>query len=145
FGQYRLNLSERLLLGPDGAIELSARSFDILALLLSRPDEVIRKTELLETVWPGLVVEENTPQVHMSALRKALGAGMVMTVHGRGYKFTGPRPAAIWSGKNGENADGRRADDQTHPMLDLKGGRTVPVTGGCLCGAVRYLITGSAI
>ncbi|OBQ90051.1 adenylate cyclase [Mesorhizobium sp. AA23] len=92
FGDYRLKRAERRLLGPNGPVELSARSFDILAMLLDRPDEVIGKTELFDTVWPGLVVEENTLQVHISALRKLLPAEMIATVHGRGYKYAGPRP-----------------------------------------------------
>ena len=94
FGHYRLKRRERQVLGPQGPVDLSARSFEILALLLARPDEVIGKAELFEAVWPGLVVEENTLQVHISALRKALDAGMIMTVHGRGYKYAGPRPEA---------------------------------------------------
>ncbi len=94
FGKYRLKRTDRLLLGPRGPVELSARSFDILAMLLERPDEVIGKTDLFDAVWPGMVVEENTLQVHVSALRKALDSGMIMTVHGRGYKYAGPRPAA---------------------------------------------------
>ncbi|MBI2718129.1 MAG: winged helix-turn-helix domain-containing protein [Rhizobiales bacterium] len=92
FGNYRLKRAERLLLGPKGPVELSARSFDILDMLLDRPDEVIGKTELFDVVWPGLVVEENTLQVHISALRKLLPAGMIVTVHGRGYKYSGPKP-----------------------------------------------------
>ncbi|PZR00739.1 MAG: adenylate cyclase [Cereibacter sphaeroides] len=92
FGNYRLKRSERLLVGPKGPVELSARSFDILATLLDRPDEVIGKTEILDAVWPGLVVEDNTLQVHISALRKMLPAEMIVTVHGRGYKYAGPRP-----------------------------------------------------
>ena len=56
-------------------------------MLLERPDEVIGKTELFDEVWPGMVVEENTLQVHVSALRKALDTGMIVTVHGRGYKY----------------------------------------------------------
>jgi TolB-like protein len=94
FGSYRLKRAERLLLGPKGPVELSARSFDILNMLLERPDEVIGKTELFDAVWPGMVVEENTLQVHISALRKALPPGMIVTVHGRGYKYGGPRPFA---------------------------------------------------
>lgn len=94
FGKYHLKRNERLLLGPEGPVELSARSFDILALLLERPDDVIGKTELFHAGWPGQVVEENTLQVHVSALRKALDPGMIMTVHGRGYKYAGPRPVA---------------------------------------------------
>ena len=94
FANYRLKRAERLLLGPKGPVELSARSFDILAMLLERPDEVVGKTELFDAVWPGVSVEENTLQVHISALRKTLDTGMIMTVHGRGYKYAGPRPIA---------------------------------------------------
>src|SRR6185295_977660 len=82
FGNYRLKRAERLLIGPEGPVELSARSFDILAALLAKPDEVVGKGDLFDAVWPGLVVEENTLQVHISALRKALPPEMIMTVHG---------------------------------------------------------------
>ena len=92
FGNYRLNRAERLLVGPEGPVELSARSFDILDTLLSKPDEVVGKGDLFDSVWPGLTVEENTLQVHISALRKALPPGTIATVHGRGYKYAGPRP-----------------------------------------------------
>jgi TolB-like protein len=94
FGHFRLKRAERLLLGPAGPVELSARSFDILAALLDRPDQVIGKSEIFDAVWPGVVVEENTLQVHISALRKLLPAEMIVTVHGRGYKYAGPTPVA---------------------------------------------------
>lgn len=92
FGSFRLKRTERLLLGPDGPVELSARSFDILSALLARPDAVVSKNELFEAVWPGLVVEENTLQAHISALRKLLPSETIVTVHGRGYKYAGPKP-----------------------------------------------------
>jgi len=38
-------------------------------------------------VWPGLVVEENNLQVHVSSLRRMLGADAIATVPGRGYRF----------------------------------------------------------
>lgn len=42
-------------------------------------------------VWPGAIVEEHTLQVHISAIRKVLGAdrGMLKTVSGRGYRLLG--------------------------------------------------------
>jgi TolB-like protein len=92
FGHYRLKRRERQVLGPQGPVDLSARSFDILTLLLDRPGEVIGKDELFAAVWPGVVVEENTLLVHISALRKALLPVMISTVHGRGYKYAGPQP-----------------------------------------------------
>jgi len=94
FGDYRLKCAERALLGPAGAVELSARAFDILATLLKKPDEVISKSELFEAIWPEAVVGENTLHVHISALRKVLDVGMIRTVHGRGYRYVGPRPVA---------------------------------------------------
>ena len=42
-------------------------------------------------VWPGAIVEENTLQAHISAVRQALGPdrGMLKTVSGRGYRLIG--------------------------------------------------------
>ena len=145
FGHYRLKRAERLLLGAEGPVELSARSFDILALLLERPDEVIGKAELFDAVWPGVVVEENTLQVHVSALRKALGAGAIMTVHGRGYKYAGPRPVAVPASPGPGSPDCSAASNEPHPMLDMTGGKKVPVTGGCLCGDIRYRVAAPAL
>jgi adenylate cyclase len=65
----------------------------MLAALAARPAEVVSKRELMETVWPGVVVEENNLSQAISALRKALGDGgadgrrLIVTVPGRGYQF----------------------------------------------------------
>jgi len=92
FGDYRLKARERELIGPAGTIELSSRGFDLLRALLAAPDALLDKDALFAAAWPGMIVEDNTLQVHISGLRKALGAGFIATVHGRGYKYTGPRP-----------------------------------------------------
>lgn len=92
FGPYRLKRLDRQIDGPDGAIELSARAFDLLCVLLDGGGEVVSKDAIFDAVWPGVVVGENTLQVHVSALRKALGPGMIATVHGRGYRYSGPLP-----------------------------------------------------
>jgi TolB-like protein len=117
FGSYRLQRAKRLLTGPDGPVELSARSFDILDMLLCKPDEVVGKTDLFDSVWPGLVVEENTLQVHISALRKALPAGMIATVHGRGYKYTGPKPVPAGA----EMQERRRPSIAVLPFANMSG------------------------
>lgn len=61
--------------GPSGPLELCARACDILCLLTDGPGEVRGKNAVFAAVWPGVVVEENTLQVHISALRKALDPG----------------------------------------------------------------------
>jgi TolB-like protein len=117
FGNYRLKRAERLLIGPEGPVEISARSFDILDALLRKPDEVVGKGELFDTVWPGLVVEVNTLQVHISALRRALPPGMIMTVHGRGYKYAGPKPVVAAA----ESQEKRRPSIAVLPFDNMSG------------------------
>ena len=92
FGPFTLLQRDRVLAGPSGPLELSGRSFDLLKALLERPNALISKSDLLDAAWPGIAVEENTLQVHMSGLRKALGPGYIATVHGRGYRYVGPLP-----------------------------------------------------
>ncbi|WP_119269730.1 winged helix-turn-helix domain-containing tetratricopeptide repeat protein [Taklimakanibacter deserti] len=94
FGSYRLRRRERYVDGPDGRLDISGRSFEILEVLLRHPNEPVSKAALFDAVWPGLVVEENTLQAHISNLRKILGSSIIVTVHGRGYKYAGPQPMA---------------------------------------------------
>ena len=72
---------------------LGARAFDLLLALYERRDRVVPKNELLDLVWPGLVVEENNLQVQVSSLRKVLGPAAIATIPGRGYRFTSPGEA----------------------------------------------------
>lgn len=117
FGNYRLKRANQLLIGPEGPVQLSAPSFDILNTLLSKPDEVVGKDDLFEAVWPGRVVEENTLQVHISRLRKAIPAGMITTVHGRGYKYAGPKPIAVAL----RSQDNRRPSIAVLPFDNMSG------------------------
>jgi DNA-binding response OmpR family regulator len=94
FGRFELRSSERQLRVDGEAVTLGSRAFDLLVALVERRDRVVTKGELLDLVWPGVVVEENNLQVHVSALRKLLGAQVIATVPGRGYRFTPPAGAA---------------------------------------------------
>jgi len=94
FGEYLLRRQERQLRGPQGTCELGDRSCDILVTLLASSGQIVTKQDLMDAVWPGVAVEENTLQVHVSALRKVLGPSLIQTVHGRGYKYVGPEPRA---------------------------------------------------
>lgn len=95
FGHVELRLAERLLLVDGQPVGLGSRGFDLLKALVSKRDRVVGKNELLDEVWPGLVVEENNLQVQISGLRRVLGAGAIATVAGLGYQFTlAPGPDA---------------------------------------------------
>ncbi|KJC57537.1 transcriptional regulator, partial [Bradyrhizobium sp. LTSPM299] len=95
FGPFSLIVSERLLTNDGTPIELSARALDILVVLLSHPNEIVGKKELLAQVWPDVIVEEGSLRFHMTYLRKALGDGKagaryIATLPGRGYCFVAP-------------------------------------------------------
>ena len=87
FDQYEVRPAERQLLIDGVPAALGARAFDLLVVLIEHHDRVVTKGELLDAVWPGLVVEENNLQVHVSSLRKLLGSNAIATVPGRGYQF----------------------------------------------------------
>src|SRR5215475_6011394 len=95
FGPFRLIASQRLLTREGAPVELGARSLDILIALVSSPNEVVSKRDLLARVWPDVTVEEGSLRFHIAGLRKALGDGKngaryITTLAGRGYCFVAP-------------------------------------------------------
>jgi eukaryotic-like serine/threonine-protein kinase len=88
FGSAEIRPAERQVLIDGQPIVIGARAFDVLNVLITHRERVVGKEELLEAVWPGLVVEENNLQVQISTLRKILGTGAISTITGLGYQFT---------------------------------------------------------
>ncbi len=70
--------------------ELGARAFDLLAYLLACRDRVVPRSELMDKVWPDLVVADNNLTVQVFALRKLLGTHAIKNVPRRGYQFALP-------------------------------------------------------
>ena len=87
-GAFEVRADERRVLRGGEPQPLGARALDLLLCLIEHRDRVVGKNELLELVWPGMVVEENNLSVQVSALRKLLGPDCIATVPGRGYRFT---------------------------------------------------------
>ena len=98
FGRFEILTAERRLQVDGKPVALGSRAFDLLTALAARRDRLVTKDELLDVVWPGLVVEENNLQVQISALRKILGAQTIATVPGRGYQFTAAAAPAATRG-----------------------------------------------
>ena len=73
FGAAQLDVAHRQLRIDGHPAKVGPRAFDVLLALVERRDRAVDKNELFELVWPGLVVEENNLQVHISTLRKLLG------------------------------------------------------------------------
>lgn len=83
------------------SLRIGARAFDILEVLIRANGSVVSKAAIMDAAWPNVIVEENTLQVHIAALRKLLGADRerIKTVSGRGYVLVtsnhGPSEAAL--------------------------------------------------
>ena len=91
FGIWELDLA-RLELRVRGApVPLGSRALDIIGILIKAAGQLVTKDEIMERAWPGVIVEENTLSVHISAIRKALGTdrNLLKTDFGRGYRLLG--------------------------------------------------------
>lgn len=88
FERFELQPAQRRLLRDGEVVALRARAFDLLLVLAERAGDLVTKSELLDLVWPGVVVEENNIAAQIAALRKVLGGECIATVPGRGYCFT---------------------------------------------------------
>ena len=87
FGRFELQPDERCLRVDGAPAALGGRAFDLLLALAERPGHLVGKHDLMDLVWPGLVVQENNLAAQISALRKVLGDGVITTIPGRGYRF----------------------------------------------------------
>ena len=80
-------------LAGDKSVSLGPTEYRLLAFLMTHPDRVYSRSQLLDRVWGGNVyVEERTVDVHIRRLRKALEDSgydrFVQTVRGAGYRFS---------------------------------------------------------
>lgn len=122
FVPFRLEPAQRLLTVDGKPLKLGGRAFDMLLALVERRERTVSKHELLELVWPRLVVEENNLQVQIVALRKLLGHQAIATIPGRGYRFTLPVEAERPRPPGGDTA-GARPVSAAAPAADP--GRTL--------------------
>ncbi|MGV3569224.1 MAG: phosphate regulon transcriptional regulator PhoB [Ramlibacter sp.] len=77
-------------------LKVGPTEFKLLHFLMTHPERVHSRQQLLDKVWGDHVfIEERTVDVHVKRLRESLGAAgvLVETVRGAGYRITG-QPAA---------------------------------------------------
>ncbi|HET9976827.1 MAG TPA: tetratricopeptide repeat protein [Burkholderiaceae bacterium] len=94
FDHFELHPAERVLRVRGEPVSVGSRAFDVLLVLAQRHERLVTKQELLDLVWPGLVVEEHNIATQISTLRKLLGAGAIATLPGYGYRLTAQTVAA---------------------------------------------------
>ncbi|KVT10221.1 transcriptional regulator [Burkholderia sp. MSMB1078WGS] len=100
-GTLSVDFEQRDIRRHGASLRIGGRALDILEVLHRASGSVVSKDDIMDAVWPGLIVEENRLQVHVATLRKALGASrdLIKTVPGRGYLLVasaspGPDPAS---------------------------------------------------
>jgi len=88
-GSMRLDSEARVVTVGGRAISLTAKEFDILALLARRPGVVFRREQIMSEVWStAWEGAGRTLEVHVGSLRQKLGTpGLIETVRGVGYRL----------------------------------------------------------
>jgi predicted ATPase/DNA-binding winged helix-turn-helix (wHTH) protein len=90
-GGCEIDLRRRELRVSGAPVPVGGRAFEIIEVLARSAGELVTKDELIDRIWPGAMVGENTLHVHAGAIRKALGPhrNLLQTVSGRGYRLLG--------------------------------------------------------
>ncbi|HEY4138772.1 MAG TPA: tetratricopeptide repeat protein [Casimicrobiaceae bacterium] len=93
-GPFRLEPDANLLMRDGIAAPLGSRAVGVLRTLVEHANEFVPKTQIIDTVWRGSVVEEGNLPVQIAAIRRVLeqggGARWIETLPRRGYRFVGP-------------------------------------------------------
>ena len=94
FDAFRLEVGEQRLLRDGLPVPLPPKEFETLRVLVERHGQLVSKQTLLDLVWAGTFVGDDTIAQRISLIRKALGgdpAGShyIETVPKRGYRFVG--------------------------------------------------------
>jgi predicted ATPase/DNA-binding winged helix-turn-helix (wHTH) protein len=136
--QWEIDLGQRELRAHGVPVPIGNRAFEIISVLVQSAGKLVSKDDLMGRVW-GAIVEENTIQVHISAIRKALGPdrGMLKTASGRGYRLLGS-----WTMRQEQHASAEpiyfeQARKSVRPFLTNLPSRTSDLIGRD--GAVQHL------
>jgi len=128
FGDVTVDRERRVLLRGEAPARLSPHALRLLELLLERRPAAVPRQEILDALWPEVVVSDGSLAVLVNELRKALGDDArdprwIRTVPTFGYAFDGEareeegrspagRHGIVWAGASfaraeGENVIGR--------------------------------------
>jgi two-component system OmpR family response regulator len=87
-GALRIDLAARSILRDGKPIQLTAREWVLFEAFLQRPGQLLSKSQLEERLYSfETEIESNTIEVHVSRLRKKLGAAIITTERGLGYRL----------------------------------------------------------
>lgn len=131
FGEFVFDSAARQISTNDEPVHLAPKAFELLQLLIEEHPRAIQKKELIDRLWPDVVVEEANLKNLIAEIRAVVGAQAIRTVQRYGYAFSTPDAAQARSvarliqGERihrlnaGENVIGR--DDDCTVVLDFTG------------------------
>ncbi len=145
FGPYLLDVDERRLLRQNEEIRLRGKLFDTLRVLVENAGKLVRKDDLMESVWPDSIVEDNNVDHCISQLRKLLHPDRyIETVPRHGYRFvaevTTPTARLLQVSRAAEPLDVPEPDIQFFTTSDgVRIAYTVGGQGPVLVRAIDWL------
>jgi len=87
-GRLKVDTAARRVFRGEEEVVLTAKEFSVLEQLVLRAGEVVSKAEILEHVWDfAYDGDPNIVEVYISTLRRKLGAELIRTVRGAGYRL----------------------------------------------------------
>ncbi len=95
FGDLELDLTLFELRRTGIRVPLEPQAFDVLSYLVAHRDRVVSKEELMDQIWGGRFISETAVTSRIKQVRRAVGdhgraQRVIVTVHGRGYRFAAP-------------------------------------------------------
>lgn len=118
FGPFELDEGRRELRRDSQPVVIEPKPLDFLALLLRAEGKLVRKGDLIDTLWAGRIVTDSVMTQCAAKLRAALGdeaQQSILTVHGHGYRFGGdarriaPGPSPAMEAEPALGAGGKAA------------------------------------
>src|SRR5215471_18908690 len=90
FEGYTLDVARSSLRTADRDIQLRPKAFEVLRYLVENADRLVTKKELIQAVWPNVIVTDEVLTHCVSEARQAIGdsgQAIIKTVPRRGYRF----------------------------------------------------------
>jgi formylglycine-generating enzyme required for sulfatase activity/DNA-binding winged helix-turn-helix (wHTH) protein len=156
FDRFALDLTRGSLRDDDRDIDLPPKAFEVLRYLVENAGRLVSKQELLDTVWPNVVVTDDSLVQCIRELRERLGDAdhrLIVTVSRRGYRLDAPVRVTVQNPPSAGAMD-RPSDDVLRPAAShgpgrgvlhvLRGRRALAVAAGlvCISLASAYLLFG---
>jgi Transcriptional regulatory protein, C terminal len=88
---WEIDVTRRELRTDGKPLAIGSRAFEIVETLVQSAGELVTKDELMDRVWRGTIVSDNTLQVHISAVRRALGRDRGVAPDGVGPRLSAAR------------------------------------------------------